>query len=341
MHCRLSDPGAAGWAAADPLSSVLLDLRLSGTFFCNSEFGSPWSVEIPERDCASFHFVTASSGACWLQPLLPAKRLPAVELRSGDLILLARSPRHVFSSDKRTEGVDVAALPSCAINRTAAMLRMGYAGADGRSSEGAAGSEARWVVVCGGVRFESFVGSALVNLLPEVVLLRKAEAGSIVTSALEAMQEESLSARPGSVTLMARLADVVIIHAIRGWLERLDARSGWLAALRDAQIGRVMAELHRQPQRPWSLEAMARIAGLSRSRFSERFNQLVGAAPIQYLTRIRMHRAAEHLQFENLSVAELAERFGYDSESAFARAFKRHMGVSPGSVRRNQSAQVQ
>ena len=340
MHHRLSDSNAAAWSAADPLSAVLLDLRLSGTFFCNSEFGSPWSVEIPERDCASFHFVSASSGVCWLQPLLPAKRLPAVELRSGDLILLARSPRHVFSSDQRTEGLDAATLPSCVINPTAAMLRMGYAGADGGSVEGVAGSESRWVVVCGGVRFESFVSSMLVSLLPDVVVLRKAEASSIVASALEAMQEESLSARAGSATLMARLADVVIIHAIRGWLERLDATSGWIAALRDVQIGRVLAELHQQPQRLWSLEAMARIAGLSRSRFSERFNQLVGAAPIQYLTRIRMHRAADHLQSENLSIAELAERFGYDSESAFARAFKRHMGVSPGSVRRNQSAQA-
>ena len=132
---------------------------------------------------------------------------------------------------------------------------------------------------------------------------------------------------------MTRLADVLVIHAIRGWLERSDARSGWLAALRDEQIGRVMAEVHRRAHEPWSLEAMARLACLSRSRFAERFNELVGTSPKQYLTRVRMYRAYEQLKRERLGIAELAERFGYESEPAFARAFKRHMGVSPGRIR--------
>lgn len=137
---------------------------------------------------------------------------------------------------------------------------------------------------------------------------------------------------------MTRLADVVIIHAIRDWLERTHVESGWLAALRDPQIGRLMADLHQRPDAPWSLTEMARVAGLSRSRFSERFSELLGVAPMHYLTTVRMHRASDQLQSDKVSIAELAQRFGYDSEPAFARAFKRHMGVPPGRVRRDGAA---
>jgi AraC-like DNA-binding protein len=194
------------------------------------------------------------------------------------------------------------------------------------------------VVVCGGVRFEGFAATTLVNLLPEVVILRGSGASPgaspIVASALEAMRQESLAARPGGVILMTRLADVVVIEAIRGWLEQADLGTGWLAALRDPQIGRPMAEVHRRPEDRWSVEMMAGFAHLSRSRFSQRFGELTGEAPMQYVTRVRMHRAREELRAGRVTIAELAGRFGYESAPAFARAFKRHTGLSPGAVRR-------
>jgi transcriptional regulator GlxA family with amidase domain len=157
-----------------------------------------------------------------------------------------------------------------------------------------------------------------------------------VVGALEAMKQESLAARPGSAMLMTRLADVVVIHALRSWIERADLNVGWLAALRDAQIGRAMAAMHRAPEKVWSVDALARVAGLSRSRFSDRFTDLVRTAPMQYLTRLRMDRAREVLRAEKVSLAELAGRLGYDSEPAFARAFKRHIGEPPGTIRRRE-----
>src|SRR5262249_53195805 len=134
--------------------------------------------------------------------------------------------------------------------------------------------------------------------------------------------------------LMTRLADVIVIHAIRAWIEQADLGSGWLAALRDPQIGRAMAQIHQRPDEAWSVESMARIAHLSRSRFSQRFTELAGATAMQYVTKVRMHRARELLRGEKLSIGELAERLGYESEPAFARAFKRHIGMPPGAVRR-------
>jgi AraC-like DNA-binding protein len=135
---------------------------------------------------------------------------------------------------------------------------------------------------------------------------------------------------------MTRLADVIVVHAIRDWMERAAGSSGaggWLSALRDPQIGRTMAEIHRRPERAWTVAQMARAAGLSRSRFSERFTKLSGAAPKHYVTQVQMHRASEMLRTERVTVAELAGRFGYESEPAFARAFKRHVGEPPGAMR--------
>jgi len=328
MLSRSSDARAAGaghvsgWGGDDPLSSVLLDLRLSGTFFCHSEFDDPWAVEIPERAFASFHFVTA--GECWLQPLPPdGSRAAAVALYAGDLVLLPRSPRHVLSSEKRRKGAPPEALPSRRLVSDVPTVRV-----PGRRS-------GRWLVVCGGVRIEAPAAGALVNSLPEVVVLRADDAGPIVASALDAMKRESLAARLGSVTLMTRLADVVVIHAIRSWLERADPRSGWLAALRHHHIGRSLTEVHRRPNEGWSVDAMARVARLSRSRFSQLFTRLIGEAPMQYVTHVRMQRARDQLRSEGLTIAELAGRFGYASESAFARAFKRHVGATPGAVRRD------
>jgi AraC-like DNA-binding protein len=319
MHSRSSDRGTVGWGRSDPLSAVLLDLRLSGTFFCNSQFGAPWSLTIAARDFASFHFV--ARGECWLQAWPSAAAPEAVRLDPGDLVLVPRSPRQVFASSKRRTGTPIERLPARQVSEAGSVLEIG-----GRSGS--------WLVICGGVRFEGFAAALLVALLPDLLVLRRSEASPIVAGALEAMLEESLAARPGAATVMTRLADVVVVQAIRGWIERAKTDTGWLAALSDPHIGRTLAAVHREPERDWSVADLAKLARLSRSRFSERFSELAGTAPMQYVTRVQMHRASELLAGEHVSVGELAERFGYDSEPAFARAFKRHVGRPPGAVRR-------
>jgi AraC-like DNA-binding protein len=310
----------AGWGSAeDPLSSVLLDLKLSGTFFCISEFGDPWAVAIEQRDFASFHFVVR--GHCWLRSVQKGRRTLPVDLHPGDLVLLPRSPPQVFSSHRQRHGTPIDRLPTWRLGDTASSLRMG---------KGAGG----WLLVCGGFRFEGFVSTTLGRLLPEVLVLRSASSRAIVASALDAMKHESMLARPGSATLMTRLADVVVIHAIRDWIEQADIRAGWLAALKDRHLGPVVAQIHLRPADAWTVESMANIAHLSRSHFSQRFLQVTGEPPMQYLTKVRMQRACEQLRCEQLTVAELAQKCGYESEPAFARAFKRHTGFAPGSLRR-------
>jgi AraC-like DNA-binding protein len=153
------------------------------------------------------------------------------------------------------------------------------------------------------------------------------------------MAAEAREPRPGGEAVMTRLADIVVIQAIRSWLENdPGAQRGWLGALSDAQIGPAIALIHRHPERAWTVSSLAGEAVMSRSTFAARFQDLVGESVMQYVTRWRMQVAHEALRSEGATVAELAARLGYRSDAAFARAFKRVLGVSPGSARRAAAA---
>ena len=135
--------------------------------------------------------------------------------------------------------------------------------------------------------------------------------------------------------MITRLSDVLVIHAIRGWIEHDPAsQTGWLAALRDRQVGRALTLIHRDPAHPWTLGSLVSEAAMSRSAFAARFSSLVGVPAMQYVVRWRMHLAATWLRDDGVGLGELAGRLGYRSEAAFSRAFKRVVGTSPGTVRR-------
>jgi AraC-like DNA-binding protein len=138
----------------------------------------------------------------------------------------------------------------------------------------------------------------------------------------------------GGETVVTRLADILVIHAIRFWIANdPSAQTGWLRALDDPQIGRAISNIHRNPGKSWTLELLAREASMSRSAFAARFTELVGESAMRYVTRWRMHAAETRFRNENVTVAEVALSLGYESEAAFNRAFKRHIGVSPGAVK--------
>jgi AraC-like DNA-binding protein len=144
---------------------------------------------------------------------------------------------------------------------------------------------------------------------------------------------------PGGETVITRLADILVIHAIRFWITHSpSAQTGWLGALQDPQIGRVISRIHREPGRAWTLEALAREASMSRSAFAAQFTELVGEPAMRYVTRWRMSAALARLTERNLTVAEVANSLGYESEPAFNRAFKRHLGISPGLAKRARTA---
>jgi AraC-like DNA-binding protein len=126
-----------------------------------------------------------------------------------------------------------------------------------------------------------------------------------------------------------------MLQAVRAWMDTDPvARTGWLGALQDRQIGRAISLIHREPARDWTIVSLADELAMSRSAFAARFTELVGEPVMRYVARWRMHVAVDALREENATVAELADRLGYRSEAAFSRAFKRVIGDSPGTVRR-------
>jgi AraC-like DNA-binding protein len=189
------------------------------------------------------------------------------------------------------------------------------------------------------VRFDHPAARNLVEILPEILHV---EAGSPHTDRMPAilglMGAEARELRPGGEAVITRLGDVLVIQAIRSWLETDPAaRVGWLGALQDRQIGPAIALIHRDPARAWTVASLADQLAMSRSSFAARFTALVGEPAMAYVARWRMQIAVAALRDEGATVAELADRLGYRSEAAFSRAFKRVTGRSPGAVRRMQA----
>ncbi len=145
---------------------------------------------------------------------------------------------------------------------------------------------------------------------------------------------EARELRPGGEAVITRLSDVLVIQAIRFWIANSpQAQTGWIGALQDPQLGRVIAMIHRQPELPWTLESLADEASMSRSSFAARFAQRLGETPMRYVARWRMYTALRWIREDNMGFGEAAERLGYQSEAAFHRAFKRVMGQTPGAAR--------
>jgi AraC-like DNA-binding protein len=195
-------------------------------------------------------------------------------------------------------------------------------------------------LVCGAVRFDHPAARNLVAALPDVIRIEADGAErDWMQGTLALMAMETRDLRAGGEAVITRLSDILVIQAIRSWMEAdPTAQSGWLGALRDPQIGRALSLIHGDPARAWTVDSLARQLAMSRSSFAARFTELVGEPAMQYVTRWRMQVATTSLQEEGATVSELADRLGYRSEAAFARAFKRVVGIAPGAVKREQRA---
>lgn len=306
----------------DALTDILQDLRLSSSFYARSELIAPWGLAFSPGDGPSFHIVVKGCGFLRFN----MQRIP---LQTGDLALLPHGITHQLASATEGPAIPIMDLPSERIGQNAAILR---SDGDGERS----------LLICGGVRFAGPVAAPLMELLPQVMLLHGAyeheqkQKNAWLDATLTMLGAEALSLRPGSVAVMTRLADILVLQVIRAWLENdANRRSGWLGALADPDIGRALALIHRRAEEPWTVASLAKQVHLSRSLFAERFARLVGMPPMQYVTRWRMALARSWIQEEHMSASEAAHRLGYSSEAAFSRAFKRHIQVPPGALKQN------
>ncbi|MBO9716982.1 MAG: AraC family transcriptional regulator, partial [Pseudoxanthomonas sp.] len=192
-------------------------------------------------------------------------------------------------------------------------------------------------IVCGYLACDTRLARLLLNGLPPLVRvsLRDSGAGPWLESSVGYALAEAKSPRPGSAGLLAKLAELLFIEVLRQYAHQSGNHTGWLAALGDRVVGRALDALHRRPCHEWTLAELARAAGASRSVLAERFAQLVGTSPMQYLTQWRMVMAANLLRCSSTPLARVAEEVGYQNDTSFSRAFRREYGLPPAAWRRN------
>lgn len=304
----------------DPLGETLHLLRLDGSLYCRSELTEPWGVEMPPFEgYMMFHIVT--SGQCWLEVDDEAP----LQLQQGSLALVPHGHGHRIRSDLSASADPLFDIPVQKISERYEILRHG-------------GEGALTQLTCGVVSFDHVAGRRLVAQLPRVLKVDSwdEDEDSWLQSTLRLISREARNLRPGGETVITHLADILIIQAIRSWIDRApEANQGWLAALRDQRVGRALAAIHRHPGHDWTIASLAFEVGMSRSAFSARFTHLVGESAGQYLLSWRMQLARARLLESSDSMLAIAEGLGYRSEAAFNRAFKRVFGATPGSMRRN------
>jgi AraC-like DNA-binding protein len=314
-----SSPGAASAAlpltGPDPLTQILLGLRLEGVEYGRCLMHAPWAVAFPPQRAARFHFV--ASGGCWLR----AEGQEWVQLNAGDAVLLPRGGAHVLASAPEVQPVDIDSLGRDAVADDLYLVR---------SATAQAGTPTH-VMFCGGMQFNLDPLHPLLAMMPEVIRAGDlAQRDPTVPVLLEAMEREVALNRIGACGILARMADVLAASIIRAWVECACSNpTGWIAALRCPGVGKVLAAIHTAPERDWSVPALANVMGTSRSRFAQAFKDSVGESPARYVAKIKMFQARRWIAQDGMRVTVAADRLGYDSEASFSRAFKRVIGHAP------------
>jgi len=295
--------------AIDVLSDVLSTARLRSTVLGRVDLRSPWALSMQKQPRSVFHLVL--DGHCWLTTAGSKPRQAA----RGDVLLMPRGKAHLLRDAERSKAKPRA-----------------FAALSGPPVSDGAGDVSR--ILHGAFVFEDQQTNLLLDGLPEVVHVEhlESEVRPWLEQTLNLIDHESRALEPGSKAALSGLCDALFIYVLRHQLAQA-TRTGWLRALAEPGIADALKHIHAQPQSDWTVQSLARHAGMSRSKFADRFRGLVGQSPEQYLLSWRLRKAASRLRDSHDSIAEIASLAGYESEAAFNKAFKRELRATPGVYR--------
>ena len=327
----------------DTLSDVLRGVRLRGAVFFNISGSSEWAAEAPpSKDVAPLlmpgvehviEYHAVSRGSCWAG--IPDG--PWVQLSEGDVVMFPRGDAHVVASAPRLRGSrDLAWLQQ--VNANDYPLQVAYDGERPiHPSPPDAAADA--TLVCGFLGCDLRPFNPLFRALPRLLHLRANDRNAWMARFTQQAVTESRARRPGAEAMLARMSEMMFVDAVRRYADELPAgSSGWLAALQDRFVGHALRLIHDEPAHEWTIEELGQRVGLSRSTLHERFVEMTGLPPMQYLAQWRMQSAARLLLETRAPIASIALDVGYDSEAAFSRAFKRLVGKPPAAWRRERAA---
>lgn len=294
----------------DPLSDLLSTFRLNVDIIHNAQYCGEWALDTSGQGHVCFHLVTR--GSCYAR----ADCMDTiVKLEQGNLIVFPNDAAHVLEAEPECHVV-VNASESVAYDQVA------------DASEGAG-------LLCGYFQFENPASNPLLGALPNVMVKKQAEqSGNATQGLLTIIAGEALSKYSGKQAALNRLTESLFIMLLREQMSEAATARGLAAALQDARISKALSAMHNDCERRWKVEELADIASMSRSAFADLFKTLLGEAPMAYLSGVRMQKAWVWLSEEGVTVYEAALRAGYETEASFSKAFKKVVGVSPGSVRK-------
>lgn len=319
----------------DVLSEVLKAVKLDGAVFYTAECSAPWGFRSPpSRVMASYlspepkhvivyHLVTEGRGYAHIED--DSKPVP---LEAGEIVVFPHGHPHILGNGAPIVPVDSAKELQRILSEDLKIYRHGGGGELTR-------------IICGYLACEPQLSKILLSGLPPIlkVSIRNDASGEWLENSLRYSVDNSDASRPGGETVLAKLSEVLFIETLRRYIEQLPQKqAGWLAGVRDPEIGKALALLHRQSARPWTIAALAAEVGMSRSVLAERFRQYLSETPMAYLARWRLQLGAQMLHATSRSVAEIAGEVGYESEPSFNRAFKREFGLPPARFRRQSRA---
>ncbi|PTL76064.1 AraC family transcriptional regulator [Vitiosangium sp. GDMCC 1.1324] len=301
----------------DVLAESLRSLQLKTEVYGRLELSAPWGLKLDLGHPGFFHAI--SRGGCWLE--IEGKR---IALAAGDWVFILGGTPHVLRDSPKTRPYPLPEIYAAHGGSCGGVLRYGGDGTQTTLISFSFGFKGTWLnpVLAGLPRVLHVKGDGIVS-------------SRWVESTVQLVAAEMEAGRPGHEIVATRLADVLFIHALRTYVETLpEDQGGWLRALEHPQLGPVLQQLHERPKHPWTVEAMAKVASMSRSMFAARFQSVIGESPLNYLTRWRMHTAMQMMTESDESMTAIAEAVGYETDSAFGKAFKRHVGKTPGAYRR-------
>ncbi|WP_413662182.1 AraC family transcriptional regulator [Microbulbifer sp. CNSA002] len=295
----------------DVLSDLLRVFHLKAHVFLHSQFYGAWRVDTSGEQKATFHLVTR--GVCWLH--LPSKDVP-IPLRAGDLVVFPHDAVHTITHSQDTPDLQ---------------LELNQPNEEGQASGRAATS-----LICGYFELDHFSWNPLHEDLPEVLIVQNdlAEGAALIETVTRFITFEIENNLPGEKIAIDRLSEILFIYIVRAHMKSSQFTDGYIKALADPKLGKVLQSIHSDPGYSWTVDKLSKLAAMSRSSFSEKFLLLVKKTPMQYVTNWRMQRAHQEFYEKKNSTAQVAHQFGYQSEASFSKAFKKHFGYGPGAARR-------
>jgi AraC-like DNA-binding protein len=320
----------------DVLSEVLQAVRLDGAMFYNAEFSAPWSFRSPgsralapylspdARHVIIYHLLTEGRGYAHVE----GDGQP-VPLNAGDIVIFPHGDPHILRNGSPVAPVDNAQELERVLSQGLKVSRLGGGGELTK-------------FICGYMACEPQLSGVFLGGLPSImkVNIRNDTSGQWLENSLRYSVDNADASSPGGEAVLAKLSEVLFVETLRRYIALLPReQTGWLAGVRDPEVAKALALLHRKPAHPWTIATLASEVGISRSVLAERFRRYLSETPIAYLTRWRLQLGAQMLTSTNSGVAQIAAEVGYESEPSFNRAFKREFGLPPARFRsRSKSA---